>query len=413
MLARHLVSKGHEVTVFTSSTDGDASWEVDLHGIRIYRFDRGGPLDVRGPIRQWLARRSLAKHPAGPSAFVRTLSFFLLPLEFISAPLIRVRSARELIRAPDVIIATGPGWSTFEVGHRLAKNWGCPYLVDYRDPWVVHFPEIALRTTTWYGSGLIGSLKRAWIARLEDRYTRLVNGATAATGPFALNASRSLPQVPVRTIMNGTDPFHQRPPIASGSALTLLHAGRLYHEQDWATVMAVIDELHAAGIGPHDLGVVLLGPTTEVPGLLAEMRKCAERTGLLRIEDRVAPSEVRDRMETTDLVLHLGFRGKKGIIPLKFLEALSGGRPILQFSNERAELESMIESTRTGVIVGSGSALRQFIVDAIASKRKGTPIPSDPDLEAIADHGWSKSMEAWRQFILEVISKEKDPNGQD
>ena len=38
----------------------------------------------------------------------------------------------------DVILATGPPFSAFVLAKRLSEKLGCPYVLDYRDPWVVH-----------------------------------------------------------------------------------------------------------------------------------------------------------------------------------------------------------------------------------------------------------------------------------
>jgi glycosyltransferase involved in cell wall biosynthesis len=38
----------------------------------------------------------------------------------------------------DVILATGPPFAAFVLAKRLSERLNCPYVLDYRDPWVVH-----------------------------------------------------------------------------------------------------------------------------------------------------------------------------------------------------------------------------------------------------------------------------------
>lgn len=407
MLARHLADHGHKVSVFTTLAAAKSKWDADLSGIDIHRFAQVNIQDVRGPFRRLLARRLTA--PEGRAGIVvRTLSFFLLPLESDSRPFISIAGAEKRTSRPDVIVATGPGWSTFETGQLLADHWKSTFLVDYRDPWVVHDPDIALHTTTWYGDGLVGMVKRAWMGVLEKRCTKHIHGATGATVPLTENVARSLPAVPVLTILNGTGPVIAPPLRPLDKRLTLLHAGRLYHEQNWEGFMHMIDHMSTAGVTSQDLQVVMLGPSTEVPGLTEALDLCAARTGLIRVEGKVPPEQVRDRMAAADMLLHMGFRKKRGLIPLKFLEYLSAGRPILQFSAERTEVEDMIDSTRTGIIAPSIEALRGAILNAIEMKRRGDRISYDPDHAMIAEFGWSRSMEKWRKFIIDIHRQHRE-----
>lgn len=400
-LARHLADAGHKVSVFTTATDTTERWEAEMRGIDVHRFPQGGIQDARGPVQRLLARR-MTDTADPPGVLIRTLAFFLLPMEFATRAFTPTSVAVRTIERPDVIIATGPVWSPFEIGQRLARYWNSTFLVDYRDPWVVHQQDIALRTTTWYGSGLIGLLKRRWIRLLEQRYTRHVHGATAATAPFMENAARSLPDVPTRTIMNGTTLTHVplQPPVRG--PLTVVHSGRLYHEQDWHAVIDVIEALWDSGFREHDLQVILLGAVTEVSGLMDRVRECEARTGLLRSKAKVPPEDVRAWFERSDMLLHLAFRKKRGIIPLKLLEYLNGGRPIIQYSQQHTEVEELLERTATGTIVASKEDLTDLLTEAMRAKRSGEPPRYAPDPVAIADLGWDMRMDEWRRFMLDL-----------
>jgi glycosyltransferase involved in cell wall biosynthesis len=45
----------------------------------------------------------------------------------------------------NVILASGPPFETFELAKRFSKLLGCPYVLDYRDPWMAHSNCLAAR----------------------------------------------------------------------------------------------------------------------------------------------------------------------------------------------------------------------------------------------------------------------------
>jgi acetolactate synthase regulatory subunit len=342
-----------------------------------------------------------------PNLLVRTLSFFLLPVEFVARPSVGKEDALNTIERPDILIATGPSWSTFHLGHQLAKAWDCTYLVDYRDPWTVTDPDIALKTTTWHGDGPMGWLKRRWMECTERFLTSNVAGFTAATGPFLANAQNMLKDLPGKLIMNGTPPLLNPGPHDLGATLHVLHTGRLYHEQDWNALDRVLRLLHARGTTAADLQISMLGAISADNAALEILRSCSADTGLLHLEERVGREEVNARQQNVDALLHLGFRSKRGILPLKLLEYLSLGRPIIHLSNEDTEIEHIISTTQTGFIVDNDNNLLSLFIDLINQKKRGEKIPYFPVRQAIQEMGWENRMEEWRQFILQVHSYTK------
>ncbi len=141
-IAKHLVRMGWDVTVVTPSpsvwknTDdpGKFAHEADKEGIRLvltshtWRCLDPDALKCWNTGMGWLisgACRKIARHFAIDSAIGWMRG---------------VQSAYKFLgkENADIILASGPPFTGFVLAKRLSKALCCPYVLDYRDPWVVH-----------------------------------------------------------------------------------------------------------------------------------------------------------------------------------------------------------------------------------------------------------------------------------
>jgi len=405
-LARTLLDQGIGVTVLTSTMELPDPWMAEMEGIEVLRLPTTPIPDDLTKTQRRLAYLywRLKDHVA--HVIPRTLAFLFLPLDIESRMDFDERRVSEQIMRCDIVVSTGPGWSTFEFGHRISQHWGCPFLVDYRDPWNVVIPEVGLRTVTWYGSGLIGWLKRLRMRRVERKYTAQVAGVTGATRTVMLNALRCVGEHPSMVVHNGFD-FHEvQCSVEPYSKLTMLYTGRLYHEQEWNIVVEALETIHSERPElAKEIELLLVGPISEDHSLLNVLHQCAERTGMVRMMGRVGRDEALDLQRSVDLLLHVGFKDKRGILPVKFIEYLNAGRPILQVSTGYDEQEKILGMTRTGTVHPTGDSLRDRLIECWALRSAGKAIPHHPDEQVLADYTWASQMGRWSQFIQQVYLK--------
>ncbi|MFZ1616642.1 MAG: glycosyltransferase, partial [Flavobacteriales bacterium] len=278
-LARQLRDEGHRVSVLTSAETDDTTWEVNLNGIQVMRCPHSF---VQRDMRAW--QRWIAKahnHFQGSIIHgpLRVLADVLLPLDHATRWDISVEEVEATIGPADIVVSTGPAWSSFDFGRRLSRAWGSTFLIDYRDPWYVHLPEVGLHAVTWMGAGLSGKLRRMRMKRSERRIISTAAGTTTATEGLSRNISLAGAE-PNCVVFNG---FESRPKGSQDtyrSGLHLIYTGQLYAEQEWDLVILAFELLHDQHIEQaKQIKLILLGPRCVDPDLLSRIHACAERTG--------------------------------------------------------------------------------------------------------------------------------------
>jgi glycosyltransferase involved in cell wall biosynthesis len=304
---------------------------------------------------------------------------------------------------PDVIVATGPGWQCFEFGHRLAQAWNTLLMLDYRDPWTIALPEVGLRLMTHTGKGLIGQLRARRMRRAELLFTTRAVAVTAATPAFLENALRIIGQRPGLAVLNGHHPGLRITTVAH-TRFTMLYTGSVYEEQEWDLVLEGLKILELArpdltdSLTLHLVGIDLKHIDRSRP-VLEELVRRRE----VRSEGRMDRDSTIRIQAASDVLLHVGFKGKQGILPLKFLEYLHAGAPILQVSSGRDMQEHIIEETSTGMVVGSGRAFADHLASAMDHWKTHGHLPYAPDQEALRHYTWEYQMERWRGFMLTTV----------
>lgn len=400
-LARQLRDEGHRVSVLTTAEVEDATWEEDLNGIHVIRCPHSFVQRDMSTCQRLIAKahhRFQGSILHGP---LRVLADLLLPLDHSTRWDVTVEEVQEEVGAADIVVSTGPAWSSFDFGRRLSNSWRSTFLIDYRDPWYVYLPEVGLHSVTWMGAGLSGKLRRMRMKRSERGIISTAAGATAATEGLLRNI-RLAGAEPNCVIFNGFESRLKRSPDTIGSGLHLIYTGQIYAEQEWDMVIRAFDLLQDEHTEQSkQIELILSGPRCADLGLLRRINACAERSGSITFIDRVDRDSAMKFQQEADLLLHVAFKEKRGIIPLKFLEYLDAGRPILQASTGQDEQESILERTQTGTICRSAEEIVLFLLRSLVVKNEGGPLPYRPDRNAISVFSWKHQMGRWVNFIME------------
>ena len=406
-LARHLVDRGHRVTVITQAATAADDWITDLSGIEIVRLPLiKVPRDASILCRWTYVIVDLLESNSLTRSLGHVAADLFLPLNRKAR--LDLVPADILTRAscPDIILATGPGWQCFEYGHRLGLAWNTPLMLDYRDPWNIAIPEVGLDLMTNLGKGIIGSLRMRRMRMAELAFTRTAVAVTAATPPFLENALKVIGERRSLAVLNGHRPLVR---VAPGPhpRLTLIYTGSVYEEQEWNIVLQglkMIEQKRPDLLPALSLRLVGidLRNVKRSRHILEELVQRAE----VSLEDRMDRDATLHIQSSSDVLLHVGFKGKQGILPLKFLEYLHSGAPILQVSSDRDMQERIIDETRTGSVVGSAQALCEYLVEALEHWKAHGQLPYSPDKTALLKYTWEHQMELWRRFIISVVQRD-------
>lgn len=119
----------------------------------------------------------------------------------------------------DVIVATGEPFVLFRYAARLAKEFGIPWIADYRDPW------------THDRSRLPWRVSRMWNATLEARFTSSASAITTVSEFVGDLIATLIKGKPIHVVPNGYDPeaVGRARRIEQGSEkLTIAFVGTIY-----------------------------------------------------------------------------------------------------------------------------------------------------------------------------------------
>ncbi len=400
-MARRLCDEGHEVTVVSGRRLETQPWNADLRGIRSIVLDLTDHPPAMSGWQRYLADRHRKLRGTFLHGPVRVLADLLLPLEHATRwPVTPDDLAKEL-GPQDVVIATGPGWSTFQFGHQLASLWKATFIADYRDPWSIKLPEVALHTVTHLGGALTGRLRRWRMLKDERRFTANATGITAATPVVLQNALRVIGDKPGYVMLNGFEPHHRAMARERNALFTLVYTGSIYREQEWDIVSSGLHTL--ATTRPDiakDMQLIVAGArTSHDPELRAVERWMGSAPQVLRMErlDREGAAALQSK---ADLLLHVGFKGKKGIFPIKFIEYLNAGPPVLQVSTGHDMMEEALQRTGCGFVVNTSETLAALLIEHVEAWRTGNPVRCAIRPDALNELTWSNQTKGWYQFIM-------------
>lgn len=279
--------------------------------------------------------------------------------EFTNA-LAYARFANELLAGdpPDVVLASGPRFFTFVAALFVARRFGVPLVLDYRDEWT----ECPFDFVQKDGDD------RAW----ERRCLRRADAVLFTTESHRRHQLAVFPELTPRkahVVSNGWDPdeFVEGPGEApasragDGRTLRLAYVGSL-----------------AGQTPPHDFLESLEQLLTDEPDWRPRIRvqfigrrgPSAEEAirafrfpGVLEVIDHVGKREAIARMRERDALLVIATTGLERYLPAKLFDYVAARRPVLAFGT-RGESSALIEQLGVGTFCPSGSvtALRDALV---------------------------------------------------
>lgn len=385
-LAKYLPLFGWQLTVVTAKPPiKDMKLSVSLsHYVKVYRAPR---VDITGSCKGLigLMRRIILfiKHSRksvdincrltnSPTTTCGTLvnprrrlaEYFFVPDDRIGwVPIAFILGAWSVFRdRPSVIYATSPSATTLLVGCMLNRVTGLPWIVEFRDPWMLN-PFRISRPFKWMES------LEAWLEKaVLGTATRIV-----VTSPqYKHDIIRCYPQLnhdSIICIPNGFDPedFEEVTPRAF-EKFTVVHTGNFYAARSSIQFLRALSmaiercpamrgHLQVFFAGQHDLA-------TQV---------AATELGLTEIVTQIGVMSHRQCIESimgANILLLVPGPGN-GTMPGKTFEYLAGMKPILALADE-GPVREIITSTGAGEVFSPSDSLgisdflvRQFQCDSM------------------------------------------------
>jgi len=261
-----------------------------------------------------------------------------------------VKRGREVMKASkiDVIFSTSGPVTNHLVAKKLAEEFGCRWIADFRDPW----------TQNMHRSGI------AWRERLEERMEARVmskaDAITTVTATFADNFRKKYGQRIQRMelIYNGFDraDFRDLAPAEVPEAKGKLHgvyAGILYQKRNPRLLLRAIRELIDEGKVAQDDLLLTFAGVFDYPGY-SENADCVKELNLesiVRIVGNLPHKEALQLMKAADFQLLIGdvSADAGAYIPGKLYEYMGIGKSILAL-NMAGEATEIIQRFELGQV---------------------------------------------------------------
>jgi glycosyltransferase involved in cell wall biosynthesis len=405
-IAHHLAHLGWDVDVLTVTTSGyerlDATLMDPSARYRVLRTSAVTPMlwgrRLRNRLRKSGAPPAGDAHgpPVGPEATqVRAEGLWAAGRALLTTPdeylgWIPAAATAGLMRVarPDVIVASGPPFSSHLAASWIAGVRRVPLVLDYRDPWS------SRRRRTGY----------AWLDRLERRWECGVLGRAAgvfATTQGICDAVRALRPLPARVIPNAYDLDLMRDiePLEY-ARFTLVYTGSFYPGRDPGPILSALGHLKERRMMP-ERGLEL----RVVGGTPADVRRVLAGTGLdehVVLEDLLPYREALRRIAGADVLLLVVGRSHAEMLPAKVFDYLATGRFILGIGPVPSEAADLLSSTGAGVMLDPDDV--QGIAAALAARfSQPRPLRGDADLEGPYEAG--RTMRDLDRFLREVLGE--------
>jgi hypothetical protein len=247
-----------------------------------------------------------------------------------------VRQLRDIKKEniPDVVLATGGPWTSFQVGCALAKQFNRPLVLDYRDPWNCNpyysFSSQVLFKKSQSAETQICRTASRIIANTEELRDRLVEEHSELRErciwiPNGFDGDILMPEQVSQWKSN-----------ASSNGYELCHFGTVYGKRTPRVLLQAVWELFQNGqLKPEAIRLRFTGgwDTTD-----AECERYAldlEKHGFMRREPPISHNLCLKEMQQSSVLLVLQPDSPLQV-PAKIYEYIATGRPLLLIGGEGA-----------------------------------------------------------------------------
>jgi glycosyltransferase involved in cell wall biosynthesis len=404
-MARFLEETGHRVRVVTpdaTSDDRSLSVEIDDEAITRTRYldlDRrfnpanrsriGAP---RSDVAQGLRQRSLRRIRRAFGSLYRNVVFY--PDKRVDWCLTLMPALASMIRAerPDLIIVSGPPFSSFLAAAFAGWRFDIPWIAEFRDRWV----DDPYMTEPGWRRRIGGFLERMLLRRAAGIVT--VSGVWSRfyAGKYRL---------PTETVMNGFDPkdfsLDLDPP--EGLPVRLLHAGTIYPGK--RDPRPLFEAIRDAGLGPDEIRLQFYGHQ------LGTVRALADEMGLgeiVEIEDAVPYKQAIALQKRADILLLMQWNdpADEGNVPAKIFEYLASNRQILGLGPLEGVPAALVRERQAGIFSNTPDEIAARLRRWIEEKRTTGKI-SPPSRKTANGLERSAQYRRLQRFCETVVREEK------
>lgn len=277
----------------------------------------------------------------------------------------------------DAMLATYPTTSALELGAWVSREFGIPWLADFRD-------IVEERNS-----------KLLWLKKKRER--KLVRSASAmmtVSDPLAAKL-RARNNQPVYSIPNGFDPdaidFDALKIDGPQEFFEIVYTGRLYPPGDPARegpnlIFRALDQLADQGrLNLNEVKVTIAGtPQGQLKQHLTGLKSEPQINSI----EWMTRKEVYRLQANATMLLSLGSRTMKGILTGKLFEYLQTRRPILSIPHDQDGIGAILQKTNSGSTAETVDEVADFIVNRYEDWQKIRMLKECPPSDQLDQYNW-------------------------
>lgn len=283
----------------------------------------------------------------------------------------------------ELIMSSSPPVSTQVLGERLAREFGLPWVIDFRDLWTDN-PTYDL--PTW---------RRALDRRTEQRWLMRATGVITVTPSWReMLASRLSPEAAVAFIPNGYDEadFAELPQsVHDPEFFTIVHTGTFYGQRDPDVLLEgiaryLINSPSGARTNARHLRVRLVG---NMGARFSHALQAFEKRfpGVVQTVPYMPHAQALAELASADALLLVVGGGQgaavRGWLPGKMFEYLRIGKPVLTLGDPEGDAAALIRRHTNGVVIKSDDADGlAHALGALVSGQLKNRLPNDEHLQS-------------------------------
>lgn len=332
---------------------------------------------IRVPYRPNLRDRMLLRFGNRFEVFRKMLSLWFMLAQYHIAWADNRRNmldaARECLqKSPcDAIIATGEPFILFRYAQLLSKEFGIPWIADYRDGWSTNYNTLA---STSGADHFVNAL----FTRPLERTTLKSSLLITTTAPALRDELMRLhPEKTCEVVYNGyfPEPFLTRVRTDRNEhrPFTVVYSGTMYPYQQLEVFLNGLSNLiHQRRLTPEHIRVEFLGLDYQPDQMHRLMSFDTQLSPFLRPTARMPHSEAITELGKGDLLLLLANR-KFGQIYAKVFDYMALEIPVLLCENDHGPLESILNEVGTGLVADTPEEVSEILASMMDGRLKVSP----------------------------------------
>lgn len=251
----------------------------------------------------------------------------------------------------DAIIATGEPFILFRYAQMLSKEFGTPWVADYRDGWSTNYH---LQSNA---SQLQRELNELLYQSIEKRAVSTCAQITCATPVLQHELASLHPRMAIRVIFNGYFPeLFENLRIDENrieAPFLIGYSGTLYPYQKLELFLDGVSLfIKTKGVSPSNLQLLFVGMDYQTEAKERLKSSATDLLPFIRTTPRLAAIDAIGMLSRCDFFVLLASRDFSPI-PAKLFDYLALNKPILMCENDCSTVEEILNETGHGLIADS------------------------------------------------------------